>query len=64
MDPSDDSLQARTDGEQDAADAPRVVRRIEITVEREITTVILRRRYEPSGPNLPAKPPAGSEDGN
>jgi hypothetical protein len=64
MDPSDDSLQARTDGEQDPADTPRIVRRIEITVEREITTVILRRRYESFGPDLPDKPPADSEDGN
>jgi hypothetical protein len=55
--PADDSLQAKPEGEQEPADNRRIVRRIEITVEREITTVILRRKGKSSGPTLPPKPP-------
>ena len=60
-DPADDSLKARAEGEQEPADSRRIVRRIEITVEREITTVILRRRPESSEPTLPPKPPADKD---
>jgi hypothetical protein len=60
-DPAEDSLQAGPQGEQEPADTRRIVRRIEITVEREITTVILRRRDESSGPTLPPKPPADKD---
>jgi hypothetical protein len=51
-DPADDSLKAKAAGEQEPADNRTIVRRIEITVEREITTVILRRRDESSGPTV------------
>jgi hypothetical protein len=57
MDPADDSLQSKAEREQEPAEGPRIVRRIEITVEREITTVILRRRKESSEPVPPAEPP-------
>jgi hypothetical protein len=60
--PTDDRRQAGAEGEQEPGDNPSIVRRIEITVEREITTVILRRKDESSGPTLPLEPPAG-EDG-
>ena len=60
-DPADDSLQARPQGEQEPADNRRIVRRIEITVEREITTVILRRRDESSGPTLSSELPADKD---
>ena len=63
-DPADDSLQAKAKGEQEPADNRRIVRRIEITVEREITTVILRRRDESSESTLPPKPPAGKDSGD
>ena len=67
-DPADDSLQAGPQGEQEPADNMsdnlRIVRRIEITVEREITTVILRRRDESPGPTLPSKPPADKDSDN
>ncbi len=56
--PEDESLQAGTKGEQEAADSPRIVRRIEITVEREITTVIVRRRKDLSEPNPSSDSPA------
>jgi hypothetical protein len=59
--PEDESLQAGARGEQEAADGPRIVRRIEITVEREITTVIVRRRKVPSEPAHSAEP-SGDED--
>ena len=64
-DPADDSLQAKAKGEQEPAENRRIVRRIEITVEREITTVILRRRAESTGPTLPPEPPSDkdSDDG-
>ena len=58
-DPADDTLQAKA--EPDPAGNRTIVRRIEITVEREITTVILRRRDESSGPTLPPKPPADKD---
>lgn len=45
--PADDSLQAGPEGEQDPADNRTIVRRIEITIERATTTVILRRRNQP-----------------
>jgi len=60
-DPVDDSLQTGAQGEQEPADSRRIVRRTEITVEREITTVILRRRDESSGPTLPPQPPADKD---
>jgi hypothetical protein len=63
-DPANDSLQAGAEGEQDPAHNRRIVRRIEITVEREITTVILRRKDESSGPTRPPQPPADKESGN
>jgi hypothetical protein len=63
-DPADDSLQTRAPGEQEPADKRRIVRRIEITVEREITTVILRRKDQSSVPTLPPKPPADKDSGD
>jgi hypothetical protein len=60
-DPAEDSLQAGPQGEQEPADTRRIVRRIEITVEREITTVILRRKEESSAATLPPKPPADKD---
>lgn len=64
-DPEEDSLQAGPRREQDPVDNRTIVRRIEITVERETTTVILRRRNESSRPALSPEPPAGkdSDDG-
>jgi hypothetical protein len=63
-DPADDSLHARGPGEQEPAASRRVVRRIEITVERQITTVILRRRDESSRPTHPPKQPADKDSDN
>ena len=60
-DPADDSLQAGAEGEQEPAHNRRIVRRIEITVEREITTVILRRKDESSRPTFPPEPPADKD---
>lgn len=60
-DPAEDSLQAKDQGEQEPADNRTIVRRIEITVEREITTVILRRKGESSGPTFPPKQPAAKD---
>jgi hypothetical protein len=61
-DPADDRLQAKAQGEQEPANNNRrIVRRIEITVEREITTVILRRRDESSGPTAAPNPPADKD---
>jgi hypothetical protein len=57
-DPADDSLPA---GAQEPADRRTIVRRIEITVEREITTVILRRRDESSEPTLSPEPPSNKD---
>ena len=59
--PADDGRQAGAQGEQEPADNRRIVRRIEITVEREITTVILRRKDESSGPTLPLESLAGED---
>jgi hypothetical protein len=65
QDPMDDSANdspgARDEGEHEPADNRTIVRRIEITVEREITTVILRRRNESSESTRPPKPPAGDD---
>jgi hypothetical protein len=60
-DPPNDTLKAGAQGEQKPPDNRTIVRRIEITVEREITTVILRRRDETPGPILPPKPPADKD---
>ena len=60
-DPADDSQRASARRDQEPSDNRMIVRRIEITVEREITTVILRRRDESSGPTLAPKPPAGDD---
>ena len=49
MDPSPDSLPVPPVPEQEPDETVQIVRRIEITVEREITTVILRRRKGPPG---------------
>ena len=51
--PAADNLPA---GARAPADSQTIVRRIEITVEREITTVILRRKDEASELTLPAEP--------
>jgi hypothetical protein len=64
VDPADDSLKACIPGEQEPADNRTIVRRIEITVEREITTVILRRRDDSCGPTLPPKLPAEKDGGD
>jgi hypothetical protein len=45
------------DGSQSLPEGATVVRRVEITVEREITTVILRRKVEASEPEPPAGTP-------
>jgi hypothetical protein len=45
------------DGSQPLPEGVRIVRRVEVTVEREITTVILRRKIEPSDPDSPKKHP-------
>jgi hypothetical protein len=55
-DPADDSQRASARRDQEPSDNRMIVRRIEITVERDITTVILRRRDEPSAPSLPLEP--------
>jgi hypothetical protein len=60
-DPAED-LQAKVPGEQQPADNRTIVRRTEVTVEREITTVILRRRDEFSEPRLSSKPPVDNDD--
>jgi hypothetical protein len=62
--PADDRRQAGAQEEQEPGDNRRIVRRIEITVEREITTVILRRKDESSGPTLLPKPAAGEDSGD
>jgi len=56
MDPADDVLQTGDQTGQPAPGAAKIIRRVEITVEREITTVILRRKNEPSNLNPSAKP--------
>ena len=60
-DPADDTLQSRARGESGPADNRRIVRRTEITVEREITTVIVRRKDESSRPTFPPEPPADKD---
>jgi hypothetical protein len=60
-DPADDRLKAEDRGQQEPADNVRIVRRTEITVEREITTVILRRKDESSRPAHPPEPPADKD---
>ncbi len=55
-DPAGDSIDAKAQEEN-----RRIVRRIEITVEREITTVILRRKTESSEPTLPPEQPADKD---
>jgi hypothetical protein len=61
---AEDSLKARTQEEQEPAENRRIVRRIEITVEREITTVILRRKDQSSGPTLRPEPPIDKDSDN
>jgi hypothetical protein len=63
-DPADDRREASAQGEDEPADSRRIVRRTEITVEREIITVILRRRDQSSSPTLPPKPAADKDGGN
>lgn len=63
-DPADDRLQAKAAGEQEPADNRTIVRRTEITVEREITTVILRRKHESPEPTQSPKPPAHEDGGD
>jgi hypothetical protein len=63
-DPANDSLQAGPQGEQQPADNLKIVRRIEITVERETTTVILRRRTGSPGQAIPPKPRAAEDSDN
>jgi len=60
-DPADDSLQAGGRGEREPGDHRTIVRRTEITVEREITTVILRRKDESPEPTQSPKPPANKD---
>lgn len=47
-DPADDRPEPGAQSEQEPVDSCRIVRRTEITVQREITTVIVRRR-NPAG---------------
>jgi hypothetical protein len=63
-DPTDDCRRASAEENQKPADYRRIVRRIEITVERETTTVVLRRRNEPAEPTPSPKPPAGEDSDN
>lgn len=57
IDTADDSLQAGDRPEQPTPESAKIVRRIEISVEREIITVIMRRKNEPQDRNSAAKPP-------
>jgi hypothetical protein len=59
--PADNSLQAKVKGDQEATGNRTIVRRIEITVEREITTVILRRNEDSSEATIPPDPAAGKD---
>jgi hypothetical protein len=61
-DPADDNLQASEKSDQ-AAGTFRVVRRIEI-VEREITTVIVRRTDPSAAPELPPDLPPDKDSGD
>ncbi|MGA2214363.1 MAG: hypothetical protein ABSH31_13900 [Bryobacteraceae bacterium] len=56
MEPAPDSLPARPGPEQESGEAKQVVRRVEITLEREITTVIRRRGKGFSEAGVPGKP--------
>ena len=49
-DKTDDTSRVKAEREPEPAGNRRIVRRIEITVERESTTVILRRKDAPAGP--------------
>jgi hypothetical protein len=61
-DPADDPLQPGAQREQAPVDGCTIVRRTEITVQREITTIVVRRRNESAGPAA-AQAPA-NPDGN
>jgi hypothetical protein len=52
----DEITKDEANGSQPLREGARIVRRVEITVEREITTVILRRKIESSG-DSPEKTP-------
>jgi hypothetical protein len=54
----DEITRDNPNGSQPLPEGATIVRRVEITVEREITTVILRRKIETSEPD----PPAGTPD--
>jgi hypothetical protein len=53
----DEITKDNPNGSQPLPEGVRIVRRVEVTVEREITTVILRRKIEPSDPDSPEKTP-------
>ncbi len=53
----DEITKDNPNGSQPLPEGATIVRRVEITVEREITTVILRRKIESPEPESPAKTP-------
>ena len=53
----DEITKDNPNGSQPIPEGGQIVRRVEITVEREITTVILRRKVEASEPEPPAGTP-------
>lgn len=61
MEPAPDSLPARPGPEQESGEAGEIVRRVEITLEREITTVIRRHRKGFSEAGIPGKPPINAD---
>ena len=50
----DEITKDNPNGSQPIPEGGQIVRRVEITVEREITTVILRRKIESADPDSPA----------
>jgi hypothetical protein len=53
----DEITRDNPNGSQPIPEGAQIVRRVEITVEREITTVILRRKIQSSDPDSPEKTP-------
>ena len=51
----DEITKDNPNGSQPIPEGGQIVRRVEITVEREITTVILRRKIESADPDSPEK---------
>ena len=53
----DEITKDNPNGSQPLPEGATIVRRVEVTVEREITTVILRRKIGPSEPDTPEETP-------